>query len=166
VATDAQMQAMRAIGAVQWAVKGAELRIPCRARRGQSWYDPALVMLQNRPLLLWRNPAPDVFAIDAVDEIALSEFALSHELRKRGVNTPERAMGYAPHSAYWGTTQVPLNGLEEFWGVDGQMGMDLSLRSTGGNWRPRAQHSRTLADHPLTYVIGDLTDGVARQLRN
>jgi hypothetical protein len=160
-ATSTQALSMRAIRAVRWSSKDAELRLPCRVRRGQSWYDPALVILQNRPLLMWRNPAPDVFGIDDVDDIAPTEFALPQELRKHGVDAPEMAMGYAPHSAYWGKARVALNGLVEFWGVDGQMGMDLSLRSASGDWRPRAQNPRRLDDHPLTYVIGDLTDHVA-----
>jgi hypothetical protein len=160
-ATSAQALSMRAIGAVRWRSKDAEVRVPCRVHCGQSWYDPSIVILQNRPLLMWRNPAPDVFGIDEVEEIAPTEFALPHELRKHGVDAPEKAMGYAPHSAYWGKMRVTLNGLVEFWGADGQMGMDLSLRSPSGDWRPRAQHPRRLDDHPLTYVIGDLTDHVA-----
>ena len=160
-ATSAQALSLRVIRAVRWSSKAAQLRIPCRVRRGQSWYAPALVILQNEPLLMWRSPAPDVFGLDEVDDIAQTEFALPHELRKRGVDAPEKAMGYAPHSAYWGKTLVPLNGLVEFWGVDGQMGMDLSLRSASGDWRPRARNPRGLDEHPLTYVMGDLTDDVA-----
>jgi hypothetical protein len=166
LATNAQVMSLRAIGAVRWASNNSELRVPCRVRRGQSWYDPALAVLQNSPLLRWRNPAPEVFGIHEMEEIAPTEFALPHELRKRGIDAPEKAMGYAPHSAYWGKTQVHLNGLVEFWGVDGRMGMDLTYRSASGNWRPRAQDPRGLDDYPLTYVMADSTYDVARQLRS
>jgi hypothetical protein len=156
-ATTKHVELMRAIGAVEWNSKAVELRIPCRVRRGQTWYDPTLTIFQNRPLLMWKNPAPEVFGIHEVEDITPTEFALPYELRKRGANALEKAMGYAPHSAYWGDTQVPLNGLVEFWGIGGQMGMDLSMRSPKGDWQPRAQNPRALANHPLTYVIGDVT---------
>jgi hypothetical protein len=166
VPTHAQVLSMRAIGAVQWTAFGdAVLRVPCRVRASNSSHDPALALLQNQPLLMWRSPAPKVLCVDEVDTLALSEFALPHELRKRGAAAPEKAMGYAPHSAYWGHQRVDLNGLVEFWGADGQMGMDLSTRAARGEWQPRALNPRTVADHPLTYVIGDLTDHVRKQLR-
>jgi hypothetical protein len=113
---------------------------------------------------MWKNPAPQVFCVDEVGALAASEFALPHKLRQRGAAAPEKAMGYAPHSAYWGDIQVSLNGLVEFWGADGQMGMDLSTRPERGDWRPRALEPRPLPDDPLTYVIGDLTDYARKQL--
>jgi hypothetical protein len=70
-------------------------------------------------------------------------------------------MGRPPIVTTTPAAPFTLNGLVEFWGVDGQMGMDLSIRSSSGDWRPRALNPRTLADHPLAYVIGDLTDQLA-----
>jgi hypothetical protein len=42
--------------------------------------------------------------------------------------------------------------------------MDFSMRAVG-DWQPRALNPRTLADHPLAYVIGDLTDDARNELR-
>jgi hypothetical protein len=115
-------------------------------------------------MLMWRNPAPAVFYVDEVEALVASEFALPHELRQRGATAPEIAMGYAPHSAYWGDIQVELNALVEFWGADGQMGVDLSTRPQRGHWHPRALNPRPLPNDALTYVIGDLTDYTRQRL--
>jgi hypothetical protein len=115
--------------------------------------------------LKWRNPAPAVFCLDEVDAIDSSEFALPLELRVRGAAAPEKAMGYAPHSVFWGREHVELNGLVEVWGAAGKMGIDFSMRDVRGDWQPRALHPRALADHPLAYVIGDLTDDARNELR-
>jgi hypothetical protein len=161
---------MRTIGAVHWSSFGEfELRVPCRVCVAATWHDPVLAVLQNRPLLMWKNPAPEVFCIDEVEELAPSEFALPHDLRQRGAIAPEKAMGYAPHSAYWGEMEVSLNGLVEFWGADGQMGMDLSTRFkrfrlfNRADWRPRALDSRPLPDS-LTYIVGDLAADAQKKL--
>ena len=163
--TEAHVLSMRTIGAVHWSWCGeTEVRIPCTVCVAGFWYDPALAILQNRPLLMWKNPAPEVFYVDEVEVLASSEFALPHKLRQRGATAPEKAMGYAPHSAYWGDIQVSLNGLVEFWGADGQMGMDLSTRPERGDWRPRALDARPFSNDLLTYVMGDLTDYARKQL--
>jgi hypothetical protein len=59
---------------------------------------------------------------------------------------------------------VELNALVEFWGADGQMGVDLSTRPQRGHWHPRALNPRPLPNDALTYVIGDLTDYTRQRL--
>jgi hypothetical protein len=158
--TAQQLVAAGAIGAVRWPVAQAEVRVPCRARAHGQWHDPALLVLQNRPLLLWQEPAPALLFIDEVVAIEGSEFALAHELRQQGIDTPERAMGWAPHRAYWGDEPVELNGLVELWGERGRMGIDLTRKPTGEPWKPRAKEARDLSEHPLIYVIADMIGDV------
>jgi hypothetical protein len=165
IAGNGLLIAFERIGAVHWPGADSELRIPCRVQVHGDWHDPALVQLQNRPLLLWAEPAPPVFLIDEVDDLTPSEFALSHELRMQGINTPEKAMGYAPHAAYWGTEPVRLNGLVEVWGESGRMGMDLTSVPAREPWSARAQNPRELSAQRLVYVVGDVTEEVRRRLR-
>ena len=154
-ATAAQRRVLASIGAVHWPVADAPRRIPCRVHAHGQWHDPAICILQDRPLLLWQDPPPPLLFIDDVDTFEATEFALGSELRQQGVDAGERAMGWAPHVAYWGTSPVELNALVELWGEGGRMGMDLTARPATTPWEPRAARPRDLSEHPATYVVAD-----------
>jgi hypothetical protein len=158
--TAEQRAALASIGAVHWPVADAQRRVPCRVHARGRWHDPALCLLQDAPLLLWEEPPPPLAFIDEVERIEPTEFGLRRELRQQGVDAGERAMGWAPHVAYWGTERVELNALVELWGENQRMGVDLTAKPRRGAWDSGAIDPRELSECRLTYVIADAVSGV------